>query len=174
MRTKVSSRFKLPTQLGVYEGKTDPIDHLDSYKNMMSLQGYSNEVMCKAFSDTLNGPLRSWFIKLSLGTIDSFGDLSRLFVANFIICQIRKKNAFHLFTVHPKESESLKDYIKRFNQVVLEVEDPGDKVVIMAMMEGLRLGTLFDYLSNNVPTTLSALQRKADKYITVEELAEAK
>ncbi|GFS31429.1 hypothetical protein Acr_00g0017230 [Actinidia rufa] len=55
-----------------------------------------------------------------------------------------------------------------------EVEDPSDKVVIMAMMEGLRPGPLFDSLSKNVPKTLSALQSKANKYITAEELAEAK
>ena len=81
MRSKVSSKFKLPTQLGVSEGKTD---HLDSYKSLMSLQGCSDKVMCKAFSATLKGPARSWFKKLSPETIDSFDDLSRLFVANFI------------------------------------------------------------------------------------------
>ncbi|GFZ16811.1 expansin A24 [Actinidia rufa] len=43
IRTRVSSRFKLPTQLGVYDRKTDPMDHLDSYKNFMTLHGYSNE-----------------------------------------------------------------------------------------------------------------------------------
>ena len=48
MTTKVSSKFKLLTQHRVYEGKTDPMDHLNSYKNLMSLQGYSNEVMYKA------------------------------------------------------------------------------------------------------------------------------
>ncbi|GFZ01510.1 hypothetical protein Acr_15g0001190 [Actinidia rufa] len=107
-------------------------------------------------------------------TIDSFGDLSRLFVANFMSCRIRQKNASHLFTVHQKETESLKEYVKRFNQAILEVEDPSDKVVIMAMMEGLRLGPLFDSLSKSVLETLSALQNKANKYIAVEELAEAK
>ncbi|GFY94598.1 hypothetical protein Acr_09g0010440 [Actinidia rufa] len=107
LRTRISSKFKLPTQLGIYEGKTDPMDHLDSYKSLMSLQGCSDEVMCKAFSATLKGPA-------------------------------------------------------------------SDKVIIMAMMEGLRPGPLFDSLSKNVPETLSALQSKADKYIVAEELAEAK
>ncbi|GFS34966.1 hypothetical protein Acr_00g0037010 [Actinidia rufa] len=107
LRTRISSKFKLPTQLGIYEGKTDPMDHLDSYKSLMSLQGCSDEVMCKAFSATLKGPA-------------------------------------------------------------------SDKVIIMAMMEGLRPGPLFDSLSKNVPETLSALQSKADKYIAAEELAEAK
>ncbi|GFY97621.1 hypothetical protein Acr_12g0001620 [Actinidia rufa] len=174
LRARISSKFKLSTQLGIYEGKTDPMDHLDSYKSLMFLQGFSDEVMCKAFSATLKGPARSWFRKLSPGTVDSFGELSRLFVANFMSCRNRQKNASHLFTVHQKETESLKDFVKRCNQTVLEVEDPSDKVVIMAMMEGLRPGPLFDSLSKNVPETLSALQSKADKYIAAEELAEAK
>ncbi|GFZ06794.1 hypothetical protein Acr_18g0009640 [Actinidia rufa] len=49
LRDRISSKFKLPAQLGIYEGKTDPMDHLDSYKSLMSLQGCSDEVMCKAF-----------------------------------------------------------------------------------------------------------------------------
>ena len=88
--------------------------------------------------------------------------------------KIRQNNASHLFTIHQKEIEHLKDYVKWFNQAILEVEDPSDKVVIMAMMEGLRPCPLFDSLSKNVPETLSALQNKVDKYIAVEELGEAK
>ncbi|GFS36614.1 hypothetical protein Acr_00g0046970 [Actinidia rufa] len=88
--------------------------------------------------------------------------------------RIRQKNASHLFTIHQKKTEGLKDYVKRFNQVVLEVEDPSDKVVIMAMMEGLRPGPLFDSLSKNVLETLSTLQSKVDEYIATEELAKAK
>ena len=86
MRVRVSSRFKFPPQLGVYEGKTNPMNHLDSYKNLVMLQGASNEVMCRAFSATLRGLeiswLRklleiSWLRKLSPRTIDSFGDLNK-------------------------------------------------------------------------------------------------
>ena len=55
--------------------------------------------MCKYFSTTLKGSE-----KLPPGTIDSFGDLSRLFVVNFMSYWVRHKNASHLFTVHQKES----------------------------------------------------------------------
>ena len=37
MRTRVSSKFKLPSQLRVYEGKTNLMDYLNSYKNLMTL-----------------------------------------------------------------------------------------------------------------------------------------
>ena len=58
MKVRVSSKFKLPSQLGLYEGRTDHMDHLDSYKNLMILQGASDEVMCKAFSTTLKRSAR--------------------------------------------------------------------------------------------------------------------
>ncbi|GFY94118.1 hypothetical protein Acr_09g0005640 [Actinidia rufa] len=67
------------------------------------------------------------------------------------------------------DREILKDYVKHFNQVVLEVEDPSNKVVVMAMMEGLRPGPLFDSISKSVLETLSALHSKANKYIAAEE-----
>ncbi|GFY91095.1 hypothetical protein Acr_07g0012910 [Actinidia rufa] len=129
----------------MYEGKTNPMDLLNLNKNLTMLQGYSGEVMCKAFLATLKGPTRSWFRKFSLITIDSFGNPSRLFVANFIGCRVRKKNASHLFTVHQKDGESLKDYVRHFNQAILEVEDPSDKVVVMTMMEDLRPGPLIPF-----------------------------
>ena len=66
-------------------------------------------------------------------------------------------NASHLLMIYQKDRESLKDYVKRFNQAILEVEDPSDKVVVMAMMEGLCLGSLFNFLSKNVPETLLTL-----------------
>ena len=96
MKVRDSSRFKLPSQLGVYEGKMDPTDHLNSYKNLMSLKRYSDAVMYKAFSATLKGLVMSWFKKLPLRTIDSFGN----FLANFMSCRVRQKNASHIFTVH--------------------------------------------------------------------------
>ncbi|GFZ19322.1 hypothetical protein Acr_28g0000270 [Actinidia rufa] len=123
---RISSKFKLPTQLGIYEGK----DGSDGSPGFVQKPDVSP------------------------------GN--------------RQKNASHLFTVHQKETESLKNFVKRFNQAILEVEYPSDKVIIMAMMEGLRPGPLFNSLSKNVPETLSTLQSKADKYIATEELAEAK
>ena len=86
----------------------DPMDHLDSYKNLMMLQGYLDKLMCNAFSTTLNGPARSWFRKLSPITVDSFSDLSRLFVINFMSGRVRQKNASHPFMVCQKDRESLK------------------------------------------------------------------
>ena len=55
----INTGVNAPSKLGVYEGKADPMDHLNSYKNLMSLYGYSDKIMCKDFSTTLKGLTRS-------------------------------------------------------------------------------------------------------------------
>ena len=37
IKVRVSTRFKLLSQLGVYMRKINPMDHLDLYKNLMML-----------------------------------------------------------------------------------------------------------------------------------------
>ena len=37
MKVRGSSKFKLSSQFEVYKGKTNPMDHLDSYKNLMMI-----------------------------------------------------------------------------------------------------------------------------------------
>ena len=87
-------------------------------------------------------------------------------------CSGRQKNTSHLFIVYQKDGESLKNYVRHFNQAVLKMEDPSDKVVIMVMMKGFHPDPLFDSLSKSVPETLLALQSKGD--IATDELAETK
>ncbi|GFS31527.1 hypothetical protein Acr_00g0017880 [Actinidia rufa] len=85
----------------------------------------------------------------------------------------------HIKARNKSTSQKIRDLDARLDAIntgtnapaILEVEDPSDKIIIMAMMEGLRPGPLFDSLSKDVPETLSALQSKADKYIAAEELA---
>ena len=50
-------KFQIP-QVESYDGSKDPLDHLESFKTLMHLQGVVNEIMCKAFPTTLKGPTR--------------------------------------------------------------------------------------------------------------------
>ena len=45
-------------QVENYDGNKDPLDHLESFKTLMHLQGIPNKIMCKAFPTTLKGPAR--------------------------------------------------------------------------------------------------------------------
>ena len=41
-----------------YDGVKDPLDHLETFKTLMYLQGVVDEIMCRAFPTTLKGAAR--------------------------------------------------------------------------------------------------------------------
>ena len=47
-------KFQMP-KVEVYDGSKDPLNHLESFKTLIHLQGVPDEFMCKAFPTTLKG-----------------------------------------------------------------------------------------------------------------------
>ena len=73
--------FPLPpnfrmSQVENYDGSKDPLDHLESFKTLMHLQGVLDEIMCRAFPTTLEGLARIWFNRLMPNSIGTFKELS--------------------------------------------------------------------------------------------------
>ena len=48
------AKFRMP-QVEAYDGSQDPLNHLESFKTLMHLQGVLDEIMYRAFSTTLKG-----------------------------------------------------------------------------------------------------------------------
>ena len=75
------SSFPLPPkfymqQVEAYNESKDPLDHLESFKTLMHLQGVADEIVCRAFPTTLKGSARVWFNRLMPNSISTFKKLS--------------------------------------------------------------------------------------------------
>ena len=68
-------KFRMP-QIDSYDGVKDPLDHLETFKTLMHLQGVADEIMCRAFPTTLKGAARIWFNQLTPNSISTFKELS--------------------------------------------------------------------------------------------------
>ena len=68
-------KFRMP-QIESYDGVKDPLDHLETFKTLMQLQGVLDEIMCRAFPTTLKGVARIWFSRLTPNSINTFKELS--------------------------------------------------------------------------------------------------
>ena len=77
------SKFCMP-QIDSYDGVRDPLDHLETSKALVHLQGVANAIMCRAFPTTLKGAARIWFSQLTPNSISTFKELSSQFTAHFI------------------------------------------------------------------------------------------
>ena len=86
-------------QIDSYDEVKDPLDHLETFKTLMHLQGVANEIMCRAFPTTLKGAARIWFSRLMPGSINTFKELSTQFTAHFIEGHMYKKSTACLMSI---------------------------------------------------------------------------
>ncbi|XP_062158748.1 uncharacterized protein LOC133866225 [Alnus glutinosa] len=76
--------------------------------------------------------------------------------------------------VHQKEGESLKDYVVRFNQARLTVDNPIEEMVYVILYQGLRVERpLMADVTLNTPENLTELTDMIKKYVNQEEMLTA-
>ncbi|XP_075654709.1 uncharacterized protein LOC142624859 [Castanea sativa] len=128
------------SQVESYDGSKDPLDHLETFKTLMHLQGVANEIMCKAFLTTLRGPIRVWY----------------------------KKSTACLMNIKQREDEMLRSYITCFNKEALSIDEVDDKILVAAFTNGLQKRKFLFYLYKNDPKKCKlkgdSNKRSRDKY----------
>ena len=157
-------------QLETYNELKDPLDHLESFKTLMHLQGMADEIMCRAFPTTLKGPTRVWFSKLTPNSISSFKDLSMQFASHFIRGHRYKKSTACLMSIKQREEETLRSYITHFNKEALSIDEADNKILIVAFTNRLRKGKFLFSLYKNDPKTMSDVLYRATKYMNAEDV----
>ena len=152
-----------------YDGNKDPLDHLESFKTLMHLQGKPDEIMCRAFPTTLKGLARIWFSRLMPNSISSFKELSAQFASHFIGGHRYKKSTAYLMNIKQWEDETLRSYITFFNKEALSIGEADDKILVTAFTNGLRKGKLLFSLYKNDPKTMLDMLYRATKYMNAED-----
>jgi hypothetical protein len=147
MSHPVPGRFKVPT-IKPYDGTGDPVGHLKLYKAHINLHAMTNEIACRAFPLTLEGSAQEWFEGLPANSIDNFKSLTKIFLMQFLASKKRKNTLQYMLVLRQGETESLKDYLKRFNKERVEAEDMSESVVLTAAIDMRASATDFKFIIN--------------------------
>ena len=161
-------KFRMP-QIESYNRAKDPLDLLETFKTLMQLQGVAGEIICRAFSTTLKGPVRIWFSRLMPNSINTFKEHSAQFTSHFIGGHMYKKSTTCLMSIREREDKTLRSYIARFNKEALSIDKANDKILVAAFINGLRKGKFLFSLYKNDPKTMSDVLYRATKYMDVED-----
>ena len=156
-------------QIESYDGVKDPLDHRETFKTLMHLQGVPNEIMCRTFPTTLKGPTRVWFSRLTPNSVNTFKELSTQFTLHFIGGHRYKRSTACLMSIKQREDETLRSYITHFNKEALSIDKADDKILVAAFTNGLRKGKFLFSLYKNNPKTMSDVLYRATKYMNVED-----
>ncbi|XP_016168801.1 uncharacterized protein LOC107611376 [Arachis ipaensis] len=166
--------FVLPTVLEPYKGFDDLRAHVKKFQSMMFFNGANNEpVLCRAFPTYLDGAALLWFSKLSAGSISSFEELARSFIDYFAASRIYVHGSDYLGTIKQGQHESLKNYMTRFSEATMEIQDLDPAVHLHALKAGLRPGKFREIIVITKPKTLEEFRERAAGQMEIEELREA-
>ena len=82
-RASLPRRFHQPT-FSLYNGRTNPVEHVNHFSQKMVVHSKDEALMCKIFPSSLGPMEMRWFNNLKANSIDSFKKLTQSFGAHFI------------------------------------------------------------------------------------------
>ena len=102
-------QFNQPT-FSLYNGRTDPVEHVSHFNQKMAVHSKDKALMCKIFPSSLGPMAIRWFNGLRANSIDSFKKFTQSFGACFITCSRVPLPLGSLLSMSMREGETLKDY----------------------------------------------------------------
>ncbi|XP_010661206.1 uncharacterized protein LOC104881735 [Vitis vinifera] len=161
--------FLVP-KFSTYDGFSDPFDHIMHYRQLMTLDIGNDALLCKVILASLQGQALSWFHRLPPNSVGNFRDLLEAFVGQYLCSARHKQNISTLQNIKMQENESLREFVKRFGQAVLQLEAYSMDVVLQIFKRSICPGTpFFKSLAKKPPTTMDDLFWHASKYSMLED-----
>ncbi|XP_072090626.1 uncharacterized protein [Arachis hypogaea] len=149
LEVRLPKHFDKPTDMR-YDGTQDPLEHLTAFEARMNLEGVGDEVRCRAFPVTLAGPAIRWFNGLPQGSIYSFPDISRAFLAQFTTRIAKAKHPINLLGVTQRQGEPTRS---------------------LCLTNGLLNENFRKHLTTKPVWTMHEIQTVAKEYINDEEVS---
>ncbi|XP_042972962.1 uncharacterized protein LOC122304763 [Carya illinoinensis] len=157
MAVPLLPKFKV-LSINLYDGSKDHVEHLETFKAHMTLHEFLAEIAFRAFPLTLRGTTLGWFEALQPGSIDSFDELGRQLLTQFMVSRKCKRPVAYLLTVKQREEESLKVYVTCLNKESMTTNDQDEKIMLAALLGGIWPRSSFmAELARKTPSTLSTV-----------------
>ncbi|RVW62167.1 hypothetical protein CK203_062585 [Vitis vinifera] len=161
--------FLVP-KFSTYDGSNDPFDHIMHYRQLMTLDIGNDTLLCKVFPASLQGQALSWFHRLPPNSVGNFRDLLEAFVGQYLCSARHKQNINTLQNIKMQDNESLREFVKRFGQAILQVEAYSMDAVLQIFKRSICPGTpFFESLTKKPPATMDDLFRRVNKYSMLED-----
>ena len=155
--------------MATYEGKTYHLYHLDTFNDQMDLLQVTMIARCRCFTVMLSGRTKKWICQIEPETITSWGQLSTMFMHQFQGARKYATPLSRLASIKQGPNETLKAYIKRFNDKLTTIHNPQENRVMMAAISGVRPNIPFwDKLQKYECKKLAEFYRRPDKIMHLE------
>ena len=153
----------------LYDGKMDPVAHVQTYRTWMNIAKADASTLYNAFPLTLSRPAQVWFGRLREGTISSFEQLKKQFIAQFLSSRSQNYGSKYMKTIRQKDDESMREYLERFDEAILQCPMVSQESILSVVQEGLRPSQFLYKISWKMSKTCAELKFKAFSHASTDE-----
>ncbi|XP_025703051.1 uncharacterized protein [Arachis hypogaea] len=155
LEVQLAKHFDKPTDMR-YDGTQDPQKYLTAFEARMILEG----------------PAIRWFNALPQGSVTTFADITRVFLAQFTTCIVKANHLINLLGVTQRSGEPTRKYLDRFNNKYLEIDGLTDSVASLCLTNGMLNEDFRKHLTTKPVWTMQEIQNMVREYINDEEVSQ--
>ncbi|KAL9811962.1 putative retrotransposon gag domain-containing protein [Arabidopsis thaliana] len=124
-----------------FNGSSDPKGHLKSFIIFVAQAKFRPEDrdagLCHLFVKHLKGPALDWFSRLEGNYVDSFQELSTLFLKQYSVLIDPGTSDSDLWSLSQQPNEPLRDFLAKFRSSLAKVEGINDVAALSALKKAL-------------------------------------
>ncbi|GKD13111.1 reverse transcriptase domain-containing protein, partial [Tanacetum coccineum] len=180
---KLPKKSRMPNNVKIYDGSDDLEEQLKKFQTAAKVEHWAMPTWCHMFNFTLTGSSRVWFDDLPLESIDSYDDLKRVFLANYLQQKKCTKDPIEIHHIKQREGNLQKISCKGLKlRVGIPSKLPSTKEVhqgsgalecmrISGFMQGITNPELIKRLHDNIPTSVDEMMRVTTAFLRGEVAA---
>ncbi|XP_070056854.1 uncharacterized protein [Nicotiana tomentosiformis] len=137
----IPKTFKMPQYLRIYDGTTDPEDHVAHYVTAVKGNDLNKEhvysILLKKFGETLTGWALTWYSQLPAHSIETFEEMADKFVTAHAGAKKAETKVNDIFTIKQSLGERLRDFLALYNKVRMTLPNVSEGMAVAAFQNGL-------------------------------------
>nr|GEW48242.1 reverse transcriptase domain-containing protein [Tanacetum cinerariifolium] len=149
----------MPSNVKTYDRSKDLEDHLKIFQAVVKVERWAMPTWCHMFNSTLTGSARVWFDDLPPEFMDSYDDLKKEFLANFLQQKKCIKEPLKIHHIKQRDRESIGDFVQRFKTKSRHVKGAPECMRISGFMHEITNPELIKRLHDNIPKSLDEMMR---------------
>nr|GEZ80713.1 reverse transcriptase domain-containing protein [Tanacetum cinerariifolium] len=148
-----------------YDGSEDPEDHLKIFQAAAKTERWAMPTWCHMFNSMLTGNARVWFDDLLAKSIDSYNDLKKTFLENYLQQKKCIKDPLEIHNIKQRDGESMDDFVKRYKLERRDVKGAPECMRISGFVHGITNRELIKRLHDKIPKTVDEMMRVTTSFL---------
>ncbi|GJW85697.1 reverse transcriptase domain-containing protein [Tanacetum coccineum] len=161
--------YSMPTNIALYDGSTDPADHLNRFVGAANSGEWPMPVWCRMFQQTLDGSARGWFESLPPNSIDEWWRLREAFTTRYSTRKACYKEPHEITKIVRKANETLTAFKERWTVETGFIMGVPEVMKISSFMDSVKSPELAKRFASSVPKTVDEMMKRLDEFVRAEE-----